>query len=90
MVESPPHKCSKNRNAGSFSPCRDTKSLEWYKKIFSRRSFFNERFLEDEALYTAKIFDWIENIGWLPIFAVKGLVQEDVVRIFYENSFDIN
>lgn len=36
----------------------------------------------------ACIFDWISVMGWLPLFQIMGLIQEEVVHIFYSNMFE--
>lgn len=83
-------KWSKSIKKGSYSPFQNTKSLERYKKIFLHHSFINEWYIKVEALKTACIFECIEALWWLPLFKLKGPIQEDVVRVFYSNVFNKN
>lgn len=34
--------------------------------------------------------EWLAAHGWSPLFEVQGLVQDEVVRIFYSNVFNEN
>lgn len=89
IVGSPPHPYSK-RNVESFSPCRDAISLERYQRIFSHRAIIIKRTVDPKTLRTTHLTELLKGRQWMPLILVSRPVQEEAVRIFYANFFDIN
>lgn len=74
----------------SYSPYREAACLEHYNKIFSLCSIITERTVDAETLYMTILTERLKGRRWMPFISVSGLVQEEAVRVFYVNMFEIN
>lgn len=88
-TQSPPRKRSK-QPATSFSPCHDVVSLERFQRIFLRHSIITKRSINAETLQTAQLTEHLEGRRLMSFILVTWPVQEEAIRIFYANMFDIN
>lgn len=89
ITQSPSWHQSKKPMA-SYSPGRDAMSLKRYNHIFFRCFIITKSTVTAETLHIAFFMERLEGIRWMPFISVSDPMQEEVVRVFYANMFEIN
>lgn len=89
VTQSLPRKRSKKLDV-SYSLGRDAMSLEHYNWIFSHCSIITDQSVNAKTLRMAQLTERLEGWCCMSFILVFRPVQEEAVRVFYVNMFEIS